>query len=414
MENPDLSYFVKYYGGDGNQFGVDMELLNDGTFLLVGNYAQSDLDVDLYLLRVNSMGEVIWEKRIGENESSIWNVKDIEPTNDGNFVIVADFQIGGGAQRDMKLLKVTADGNILGSVDFGTPANDYSRSVTPLADGGFIVSGTTEFTSTFGLVNVTDPDLGDFINYRFDQTLTQFSINDWGPISPGFGGRQDVAVKAIERFVINANNEQDTVYQVFGHSNIDLSNTNPNRRLGLLYFKRTSDGKGVDPFFPGNFPDQVQIQYAQPMAPVMGSGIVLIGTSTDNFNQSKVFLTILRSSLTYDAVYYNNISLNINSTNGRNIRGVSAASSTVSEVGFLILANEVRTTGATNFWLSKVNQSGELLWSTTFGSEGEDDTGSAVRELPDGRIVVLGTVGLATNQSKMAFIKVNSGGKLAK
>jgi hypothetical protein len=55
-----------------------------------------------------------------------------------------------------------------------------------------------------------------------------------------------------------------------------------------------------------------------------------------------------------------------------------------------------------------------VLWSTTLGSEDEDDTAAAVAELPDGKIVILGTMGLTDNQFKMAFIKVNRTGQFLK
>ena len=171
---------MKYYGSDGDQYGVDMALLSDGSMLLLGNYAQSDFDKDIYLVRVDAKGDILWESRIGEDPAAnnIWEAKDIEPTNDGNFIVLVDFQRETGEQRDLKLLKISPEGTVIDSVSFGTAANDFSRSVTPLQDGGFIVSGTTEFTSTYGLANVTDPDLGDIFNYRFDQRLNQFSIND--------------------------------------------------------------------------------------------------------------------------------------------------------------------------------------------------------------------------------------------
>lgn len=406
-EDPDLSYFVKYYGGDGNQKAVDMMLLDDGSFLLMGNWTQSSVDTDLYLVRVDSRGDILWESRIGEDVSTntIWDAKDIERTNDGNFIIVTDFQKDAGLQRDLKLLKISSEGTLLDSVSFGTPANDFSRTVTLLDDGGFVVSGTTEFTSTYGLANVSDPDLGDFFNYRFDQGLNQLSLNEWSPITPGFGGRQDVAVKVVQR--------GPGEFQVFGFSNIDLLGTNPNRRLGVFYFKRDGSGTESNPYFPGNFPEEIQVNYVHPLEGAIGAGVLVVGTSRDNFGQSKVFLSRLRPSLTYerfefDFLFYQNIALS------RDIRGVSAATSQQGEVGYLILANEVRSTGATNFWLSKVSQTGTPVWSTTFGSEATDDTGAAVIELPDGRIAILGTVELEDNQLKMALIKLNREGKLLK
>ncbi len=76
-EDPDISYFMKYYGGDGNQYGVDMVVLDDGSFLLLGNFEEATFNTDLYLLRVNAEGDLIWDLRIGEEEEVIWKEIDI-------------------------------------------------------------------------------------------------------------------------------------------------------------------------------------------------------------------------------------------------------------------------------------------------------------------------------------------------
>src|SRR5690606_34719909 len=131
-------------GGDGNQYGVDMLPLDDGSFLLLGNYSHGTLDTEIYLVRVDSDGEVIWEKRFRQFPGDNWNAKDLEATADGNFVILADFQRRFQSPMQFKLLRISAAGDLLDSASFGHPqANDFSRSVTTLSDGGFIVSGTT-------------------------------------------------------------------------------------------------------------------------------------------------------------------------------------------------------------------------------------------------------------------------------
>lgn len=403
VEDPDLHYFVKYYGGDGNQIGVDMLALNDGSFLLLGNSSENDFDTDIYVVRVDSEGEVVWERRFRQD---ITNAKDIEPTSDGNFIILSDFQADIGSQTDLKLIKISPDGTMLDSVVFGSVANDYSRTVTLLDDGGFIVSGTTELTRTWTDPNNPNPDLGDFFNYRFDQNLDQFSINQWSPISPGFGGQLDVAVKAIQK---------PGEFYVFGYSNGDLNATNPNERLSLIYFKRGVTGTTSNEFSPGNVlnVNHTEIQFVQAVAPELGEGFIVIGTSQNNIGISEIFIAKMRDSLIFkniqnDATLYNTIKL------GRNIRGVSATSSIKGTLGYLALGNEVRSTGALNIWISKIDQGGNILWSSTFGSEAEDDSGAAVCELPDGKIVILGTMWLADDQFKMALIKLNPKGELLK
>lgn len=405
VEDPDLHYFVKYYGGDGNQRSVDILALDDGSFLLLGNYAESTIDSDIYLIRVNAEGDVLWEKRFSDNDNS--TAKDLEPTSDGNFIVLADYQ-STDSLANGKLLKVSPDGTILDVVFFGTLANDFSRTVTAIDDGGFIVSGTTELTSTWTDPNNPNPDLGNFFNYRFDQNLSASS--NWDPIQ-GFGGLLDVSVRTLQT---------QGIFYVFGYSNNDISGTNPDNNLGLFYFGLSSNNVKLGVSFPGDpygvLHEKTEINFVQPVAPELGTGFVVIGTSQDNLGVvSEIFFARMRSVLAFsntplldDITLYQTIRLD------RKIRGVSAASSLVGSVGYLVLGDEVRSTGASNIWISKIDQSAGILWSSTFGSEEGDDSAAGVVELPDGKIVILGTMGLADNQSKMALIKLNPGGQLLK
>lgn len=409
-ENPDLHYFVRYYGGDGKQFGADMLSMSDGSFILLGTDAEDPFDADVYLLRVNAEGEVIWEIRHGD-VGEIWTAKDVELAADGNLIVLADYKLDVSSNVDIRLLKFSPDGTLLATGAYRTqgPGNELSRTVTPLADGGFIISGMTDSTSTIFLTGETNPDLGDAYDIRVDQNLARFSRNDWDPYN-GFGSNIDVAVKAFER--------PGDYFYVFGHSNSQLAgDLNPNERLGLLYFSRNDTSSTVHQvWYPGNavIDNDTEINHVRELPSALGGGYLVVGTSQSNTGLSSVFMARMRATLTFknplqgEASFYNTIPL------GRNIRGVAGAPSVSGEPGFLILGNEVRTTGFTNFWLSKVDQTGQPLWSTTFGSEDKDDRGAAVMELADGKIVILGTMGLADNQSKMAFVKVNRDGKLLK
>jgi hypothetical protein len=407
IENPDLHYFVKYYGGDGDQSGVDMEILNDGSMLLLGNSVKSLSKSDAYVVHVDSEGKVIAERTfgIGTPVEGIITAKDLEPAGDGNFIILADYRESLDIPSQITLLKISPDGVLLDSVgDIGTQANDISLGVTLLDDGGFMVTGTTEFTSNPPTGDNPDPDLGDIFNYRFDQNLGLDA--DWGPVFIGWGSHLDVAVKAFE--------VSPSLFYTFAYTNSAISGMNPNERLGLFYFERDNTGTQGQVLYPGNIVNvnDTEISFVERVSPALGGGYLIVGTSQNSIGVSDIFFARLRESLTFsvtnDATLYNTISL------GRNIRGVSAASSVVGTAGFLILGNEIRSTKAYNIWLSKIDQSGSLLWSSTFGSETGIDTGAAVRELSDGKIVIVGTVKLTDNQSKMALFKVNATGQLLK
>jgi hypothetical protein len=412
VEDPDLHYFVKYYGGDGNQHAVDMIALQDGSFMLLGNYSL-DAFTDIYLVKVDSEGDLLWEKKFGGADGTdILTARDLEQTSDGNFIVLADFQGNIGAQTDIQLFKISPDGTPLDSIaPFGTAANDYARGINLLDDGGFIVSGTTQFTAQW-TPSAAGLDPGDTFNYRFDQNLTPLSENDWSPAIHGFGAEEgaqfDVAIQTMQTA---------DAYYVFGYTNSNLNNNNQEGRLGLFYFERQlSGGTIARTYYPGNVvtANDTEVNFVDKVPAEMGGGFLVIGTSKSNINVSDIFMARFRNTLSFAPPLQNDAALYTTIPLQRNIQGVAAASSVFGELGYLVLGNEVRSTGAVNFWLSKVDQSGGVLWSTTFGSEVEDDFGAAVTELPDGKIVILGTMGLADNQSKMALIKMNPRGELLK
>ena len=411
VEDPDLHFFVKYYGRDGNQEGVDMLALNDGSLLLLGNSSAGDNIV--YVVRVDAEGEVIWESTF--NEGSISHARDIEPTNDGNFVILCDIQDDDSLSQVM-LLKIAPDGTVMNSVVAGTKLNDFGTTVTPLDNGHFIVSGTTELTDA-PIISSPDPDFGDFINYRFDENLNEITDPSvWSPVVVGFGGKLDVAVKVLqvpEEIRLNDTTKRNQHYYVFGYSNTNINNNNTNNKLGLLYCSRDATGTEANGYFAGNnLTVDRQIHFVHQVGPELGGGYLVVGSSQDNSNNSEIYVAKLRNELFFDIgedeIWSKAIQLN------RRITGVSASTSVTGAFGYLIVGNEVRGTGARNIWLSKMDQSAAVLWSSTFGSEAGDDYAAAVKELPDGKIVVLGTMGLADTQSKMALIKVNPTGKLLK
>jgi hypothetical protein len=405
VEDPDPHYFIKMYGRDGDQRGVDMLALNDGSLLLLGNSSTTDLTSNVYVVRVSADGGVLWEKVFADDGHA--TAKDIEPTIDGNFIILADYIALDKDSSDVQLLKISPEGDLLATGFAGNGYNDRSLTVTPLAKGDFIVSGTTEFTDRPVNPNDPDPDLGDAFNLRFGPDLLELPANEWGPSIIGWGSNLDVAVKISQI--------HDSLFYVFGYTNSSFSGYNEDERFGLFYFARKGITGTTDKvFFPQNDVNNTRVEYVQTLPPSLGGGFIVLGSSVDNLGTSKLFMARLQASLTFQSISSDIPLYTAIAMGGRNIRGVHATPSLSGQFGFLILGNEVRATDPGNFWLSKVNQSGEEMWSATFGSEGQDDAAACVIELPDGKIAVLGTMGLADNQYKMALIKLNSEGRFLK
>src|SRR5258706_10968605 len=81
------NYFLKYFGGDGNQTGVDLIVNSDGTFFILGNSIQADgATQKVYLAKANALGELINQITYGVDMEA----RDFELTSDGKMAVVAN------------------------------------------------------------------------------------------------------------------------------------------------------------------------------------------------------------------------------------------------------------------------------------------------------------------------------------
>ncbi len=105
---------------------------------------------DFWILKISSRGSLIWEKSFGGSE--IDEPRGISSTNDGNFVIVGDTRSSdqdvtinnGGA--DLWLLKISTDGNLIWEKTYGGTSFDVARSISRTQDNGFLISGYSRST----------------------------------------------------------------------------------------------------------------------------------------------------------------------------------------------------------------------------------------------------------------------------
>ena len=144
VDDPTKSYFTKYFGGDGDQEGVDMVIdVTDGSFYLLGN-TNNITGRNLYIVKADVDGKIIWEKTIdGAND---YEAKDIEITSDKRLVILANYEVKPG-DIDIFILTKDINGTSLDSTFFGYSGFiDDASSITQISDG-FIVAGSTTNTN---------------------------------------------------------------------------------------------------------------------------------------------------------------------------------------------------------------------------------------------------------------------------
>lgn len=383
----DHDYFLKYYGEDGNQEAVDMIVNSDGTFILLGNSTESQQRI--LVVKVDSDGGIIWQRKLGTSTDI---PKDIETTLDGNYVILSDFQNDIG-NTDIKLIKVNQDGIKTDSVTRGTPEdmNETSRSVTTLNDGGFIVTGTTDYDWKYA--DSKDRN-SSFLHYRFNSDFSDLS--SWSDYTGS--GKNNFGVKSIQ--------EGDNLY-LFGYSDSKESNDNPNDKILLTYYSFYEPDINSKLISFGDINKNNEGVFLTKTPSELIDGYLFV--STTNKSQSpRLRVSKLKNPLRMNLNDDKQFDLNI--SGAKRLEAVNAAPSLTLPLGYLIVSNEITETNGSDILLTKIDQSGTELWSINYGA-GKDDKAAAVVQLADGKIMLLCTIESAL-QKKMALLKLNSKGQL--
>lgn len=416
IEAPVKNYFLKYFGNDGDQEGVDLVIDSEGFFYLLGN-TSSQVAINgsrnyngqqIYLVKASPEGEVVWEKSFGgalEDEAS-----DIEFTSDGRLVIAGNTEVGAG-DKDIFLLTVDKDGNKLDSAVYGFKNfNEDARSVTQI-NTGFIVAGSTTNLSFKPNPPAGAPpatDINDGLQLRFFDTLDPDTLT-WRRANGTDQG--DVTIKI---FQVTPTPADPTAFYVFGYSNQANLGDN-NNDYNFWYYGAGTTGEPTNNWTVGSPVDEERLTSVG-LTPVQsGDGYILAGVSEGATGTFDIYVSKLRKTLnfsTQDVQFSKPLNATLDQLNAQFEKVTVFASA---RSGYLILANE-SSQGNSNFYLTKIGNDGSLAWGTTpyfiFGGPIHDDFIGSVSELPDGRIILFGTMGVGDEgQRKMTLIKVNPNGK---
>jgi hypothetical protein len=139
----------KTYGGFSNDAINSVEQTNDGGFIFSGNTSSYSVGAyDLYLTKTDSFGNVIWTKTFGgygfEGDGKV------SITSDGGFILEGAYNPTGTQYWDMYLIKTDSNGNLLWSKTFGGSDSDLGYDIKQTNDEGFIFVGATKNFGSVG------------------------------------------------------------------------------------------------------------------------------------------------------------------------------------------------------------------------------------------------------------------------
>lgn len=136
----------KTHGGSEWEEAASISQTSDGGYILSGYTLSKGAGAkDAYLIKVNATGDVIWDKVFGDVHADEFT--DAKETPDGGFIAVGysvTFFSQQNQFRDLFIVKTNSSGDLVWSKLIGSVKNEGASSVRVTADGGFVISGFTD------------------------------------------------------------------------------------------------------------------------------------------------------------------------------------------------------------------------------------------------------------------------------
>jgi gliding motility-associated-like protein len=148
----------KTYGGNQDDFlddavkniRVASNIMLAGTSSSGANGSKSTTNYggkDYWLLRIDSVGAVLWDKNIGGNADDV--LTDAIPTLEGSYMVGGYSSSSGSGNKtsgtnggvDYWVLKITGSGNTYWDRNYGGSLNDSCSSLFQACDHGFLIGG---------------------------------------------------------------------------------------------------------------------------------------------------------------------------------------------------------------------------------------------------------------------------------
>jgi hypothetical protein len=128
------------YGGENADEARSIVQTKDGGFAVAGfSYSNSRGKSDIWLLRLNAVGEIIWDKQYGG--TGIEKAYSIYETQDEGFLIGGYQQYNETNRADMLVVRTDRNGKGIWRRVMRSPGNDVVEAVIEASDGDVIAAG---------------------------------------------------------------------------------------------------------------------------------------------------------------------------------------------------------------------------------------------------------------------------------
>lgn len=369
---PDTSgLFIKFFGAASYDAGFSVVETSDGNFVISGTtIAENRADKDLYVVKIDHNGNMIWETTFGEefNDEGMQLIENSE----GNYIVTGYSESGEG-MADVLVLEINSeDGTVLRNLTMGNSENDEKGCfLTATSDNNYVILGTSRAS---GSSTDSDMFLGktNLISSYWERKIGLMSIPD--------------SIGAIKEL---ADGSLVLCGSVFRDNSSDLRLVKSDAYGNIIW----------DYGFDEN--DQVN-QMGHDLQVVGTDGTFIAAGSVGSAPDKDIFLV---------HAYQNGLpSSEFGIKRLEKAGSQEAFSVTVTQAGDYVITGYTVEENNRNVYVASFSSSGDLLWERSFGGQG-DDIGRCIKETTDGSFLIIGTV-TAANNTMMAVYKINSQGEL--
>jgi len=374
----------KMLGGSGDDEAYSVAPTEDGGFIIAGYSYSNDGDVtgnhggsDYWVVKLDSNRHLLWQKSYGGSGDDYAN--SVAPTEDGGFIIAGysysnDGDVTGNhGDADYWLVKLDASGDLIWQKSYGGSGDDYANSVAPTEDGGFIIAGYSESND------------GDVSGNHGSSDYWLVKLDAIGePIwQKSYGGSGDDYANSVAQTT-------DGGYIVAGTSNSidgDVSGNHGDADYWLvkldasgdLIWQKSYGGSGDD--------------YANAVAQTMDGGYIVAGYSWSSDgdvsgNHGGYDYWVVKLGADGNLVWQKSL--------GGSYDDYAESVAPTSDGGYIVAgtSNSIDgdvsgNHGSSDYWLVKLDASGDLIWQKVMGGS-HDDRANSVVQMPDGGYVVAG------------------------
>lgn len=382
QQAPGIDWDRSFGGTHGDWFNGVIETAA-GELVFTGFSMSSDGDAtinqglrDLWVVKSNGLGQIVWQHSYGGSNYDEGSA--ISATADGGYIVAGITQSSDGhvllnqGEEDVWVLKLDPEGDIQWQFTFGGPGNDGARSVIQTSDGGYLVAG---YSSSIG---------GDVTTNQGGSDQWVIKLNSSGGIQ---WERSLGSIASDDTFDIIEVIDGGFVLVGNAHSGGDVSATNGGGDVWVV--KLNLEGDILWEYsYGGTIQDSGKaiVQAADGGFMVIGSSQSSNGFVSVNYGINDVWLIKLDEDgiFQWDASYGGSVS-----DIGTSIIASLDGGYVISGYTFSTNGHITNNNGENDYWIIKVDGSGELLWQRTMGGAAIDNAHDLV-ETSDGGYVVVG------------------------